>query len=63
MLKAAILDDYQGVALKYADWAAVSKDVDVKVFSAPIGDDGAVLKALQGSAIGNMMRALRPFTR
>lgn len=63
MLKAAILDDYQNVALKLADWSAVAKDVEVKVFNASLGDDDAVIKALQGFAIVNMMRERTPFTR
>jgi D-3-phosphoglycerate dehydrogenase len=63
MLRAAILDDYQNVALKLADWSAISKDVDVKVFTAPLGDDDAVIKALQGFAIVNMMRERTPFNR
>jgi phosphoglycerate dehydrogenase-like enzyme len=63
MLKAAILDDYQNVALKLADWSAVAKDVEVKVFNAPLGDDNAVIKALQGFTVINMMRERTPFTR
>jgi phosphoglycerate dehydrogenase-like enzyme len=63
MVKAAILDDYQNVALKFADWSAVSKDVEVKVFNAPIGGDDAVIKALQGFTIVNMMRERTPFNR
>src|SRR5476651_104350 len=63
MLRAAILDDYQNVALKLADWSSISKDVEVKVFNAPLGDDDAVIKALQGFAIVNMMRERTPFMR
>ena len=63
MLRAAILDDYQNVALKLADWSPVAKDVEVKVFNAPIGDDNAVIKALQGFTIINMMRERTPFNR
>jgi D-3-phosphoglycerate dehydrogenase len=63
MVKAAILDDYQNVALKFADWSTVSKDVEVKVFNAPIGGDDAVIKALQGFTIVNMMRERTPFNR
>jgi D-3-phosphoglycerate dehydrogenase len=63
MVKAAILDDYQNVALKMTDWSSVAKDVEVKVFSTPLGDDDAVIKALQGFAIVNMMRERTPFTR
>src|SRR5664280_1570588 len=63
MVRAAILDDYQNVALKVADWSTVAKDVEVKVFNAPLGDDNAVIKALQGFAIVNMMRERTPFSR
>ena len=63
MLRAAILDDYQNVALKLADWSPIAKDVEVKVFTAPIGDDDAVIKTLQGFAIVNMMRERTPFLR
>ena len=63
MVRAAILDDYQKVALKFADWSAIAKDVEVKVFNAPLGDDSAVIKRLQGFAIVNMMRERTPFNR
>ena len=63
MVRAAILDDYQNVALKMADWSSVAKDVEIKVFSTPLGDDDAVIKALQGFTIVNMMRERTPFTR
>ena len=63
MLRAAILDDYQNVALRLTDWSPVAKDVEVKVFNAPIGDDNAVIKALQGFTIINMMRERTPFNR
>jgi D-3-phosphoglycerate dehydrogenase len=63
MVRAAILDDYQNVALKMADWSSVAKDVEVKVFSTPLGDDDAVIKTLQGFTIVNMMRERTPFTR
>jgi phosphoglycerate dehydrogenase-like enzyme len=63
MVRAAILDDYQNVALKLADWSPVNKDVEVKVFNAPLGDDNAVIKALQGFTIVNMMRERTPFNR
>ena len=63
MLRAAILDDYQNVALKLADWSSIAKEVEVKVFTAPIGDDDAVIKTLQGFAIVNMMRERTPFNR
>jgi phosphoglycerate dehydrogenase-like enzyme len=63
MIRAAILDDYQNVALKLADWSPIAKSVEVKVFNAPLGDDDAVIKALQGFAVVNMMRERTPFLR
>jgi D-3-phosphoglycerate dehydrogenase len=63
MLRAAILDDYQNCALTLADWSGIAKEVEVKVFTKPIGDDDAVIKALQGFAIVNMMRERTPFNR
>ena len=63
MVRAAILDDYQNVALKLADWSPIAKDVEVKVFNAPLGGDDAVIKALQGFAIVDMMRERTPFPR
>ena len=36
-MKLAVLDDYQGVALKYADWRAL-KGVEVAVFDKPLDD-------------------------
>jgi len=63
MVRAAILDDYQNVALKLADWSPIAKDVEVKVFNAPLGGDDAVIKALQGFAVVSMMRERTPFNR
>ena len=63
MVRAAILDDYQNIALKLADWSTIAKEVDVKVFNAPLGNDEAVIKALQGFAVISMMRERTPFLR
>jgi D-3-phosphoglycerate dehydrogenase len=35
MIRAAILDDYQNVAMSFADWSPIAKDVEVKVFTEP----------------------------
>ena len=63
MVRAAILDDYQNVAMKFADWSGISKDVEIKVFSAPLDGPDAVIKALQGFAIVVGMRERTPFPR
>ena len=38
--RCAILDDYQNVALKLADWSKLAGDVDIKVFNQPFETAG-----------------------
>ncbi|HEY6259186.1 MAG TPA: D-2-hydroxyacid dehydrogenase family protein [Xanthobacteraceae bacterium] len=61
--RCAILDDYQNVALKMADWSKVASDLDIKVFNEPLGASEAVARALQGFAIVVAMRERTPFPR
>jgi phosphoglycerate dehydrogenase-like enzyme len=61
--RCAILDDYQSVALKMADWSKVMPDLDIKVFSEPMGSPEEVARALQGFAIVVAMRERTPFPR
>ncbi len=61
--RCAILDDYQSVALKMADWSKVAGDLDIEVFSAPLSGPEAVAEALQGFAIICAMRERTPFPR
>ena len=61
MLRAAILDDYQDVAMKLADWGPIKKDVEIKVFNAPFASQAEAIKALQGFAIVVGMRERTPF--
>jgi phosphoglycerate dehydrogenase-like enzyme len=61
--RCAILDDYQSVALKMADWSKVMGDLDIKVFSEPMGAPEEVARALQGFAIICAMRERTPFPR
>jgi phosphoglycerate dehydrogenase-like enzyme len=63
MVKAAILDDYQNVALKLADWSPVAKDLDITVFDKPFAGPDEAIKALQGFAIIVGMRERTPFPR
>jgi phosphoglycerate dehydrogenase-like enzyme len=62
-VKAAILDDYQNVALSYADWSPVKKDLDITVFNKPFASEAEAIKALQGFAIVVGMRERTPFPR
>ena len=61
--RCAILDDYQNVALSYADWSKVAGDVEVKVFNQPFKNKEEVHRALQGFQIIAMMRERTAFLR
>src|SRR5499427_280684 len=61
--RCAILDDYQNVALKAADWSRVSGDLDIKVFNAHLGGEDKVIAALQGFDIVCAMRERTAFPR
>ncbi len=63
MVRAAILDDYQNVALKLADWSKLAKDVEIKVFDKPFASQDEAIKALQGFAVVVGMRERTPFPR
>ncbi|MGB9319651.1 MAG: D-2-hydroxyacid dehydrogenase family protein [Pseudolabrys sp.] len=63
MFRAAVLDDYQNVALTFADWSPITRDVEVKVFDKPFANKAEVIKALQGFAIIVGMRERTPFPR
>ena len=62
-LRCAILDDYQNVALKLADWSKLKGDVEVKVFNEHLGGPADVIAALKGFAIVVAMRERTPFPR
>src|SRR5262245_13079886 len=62
-MRCAILDDYQNVALKSADWSTVAGELDFKVFTAPLGNDEAVIHALKDFSIICAMRERTRFSR
>jgi phosphoglycerate dehydrogenase-like enzyme len=62
-VRCAILDDYQNVALAFADWTKVSRDVDIKVFNEHLGNADQVIAALKGFAIVCAMRERTAFSR
>ena len=62
-MRAAILDDYQNVAMAFADWSPIAKDVEIKVFSKPFANQDEAIKALQGFEIIVGMRERTPFPR
>jgi len=61
VLKCAILDDYQGVALEMADWGRLSGRVETTVLDRHLGDEAAVADALADFEIVVAMRERTPF--
>ncbi|KAK9372646.1 D-isomer specific 2-hydroxyacid dehydrogenase [Lipomyces chichibuensis] len=62
-LKLAILDDYQSVALKIADWTPViDAGVDITVFNDTIQDEDALVARLEPFTILCIMRERTPFS-
>lgn len=59
----AVLDDYQDVALRMADWSKLTGDAEVKVFNAPLGAEAQVAAALKGFSIVCAMRERTQLTR
>ena len=45
-MKIAILDDYQNVALKMADWSPLKGKADITVFNQHLGDAHNVVQTL-----------------
>jgi D-3-phosphoglycerate dehydrogenase len=62
-LRCAILDDYQNVVLKVADWSKVKGDVEFTVFTEHLGGPEAVVAALQGFQIIVAMRERTGFPK
>ena len=63
MVRIAVLDDYQNVALKMADWSQVSSQAEVIVFDDHLADSGAVAERLKDFEIVCAMRERTPFPR
>ena len=62
-LRCAILDDYQNVALKFADWSPLKDKIDIAVFDKPFASQDAAIRALQDFEIVCAMRERTPFPR
>ncbi len=61
--RCAVLDDYQKVALTYADWSKITNDVEVTVFDQPFKNTEEVHRSLKGFQIIVMMRERTAFLR
>src|SRR5271156_2441155 len=62
-LRCAILDDYQNVVLKLADWSKVKGDIEIKVFNEHLGGPDKVIAALKGFQIVVAMRERTGFPK
>src|SRR5277367_980528 len=63
MLRIAVLDDYQGIALKLADWRAVAQRAHIDVFSDHLADADAVVARLLPYDVICVMRERTPLRR
>ena len=62
--RCAIIDDYQNVALKLADWSKITKDVEIKVFTEAVRrSDADTIRDLKDFDIVVMMRERTRFPR
>src|SRR5215475_3072257 len=62
-IKIAILDDYQNVALRMADWSALATRADIAVFHDHITDLEALVERLAPFDILCVMRERTPLPR
>jgi D-3-phosphoglycerate dehydrogenase len=62
-LRVAILDDYQNVALKFADWSPLKDKIGITVFDKPFASQEEAIRALQDFEIVCAMRERTPFPR
>jgi phosphoglycerate dehydrogenase-like enzyme len=60
-MRAAVLDDYQGVALSLADWGSLPKEVDVEIFRDHVADREELVSRLRPFEILVAMRERTPF--
>jgi phosphoglycerate dehydrogenase-like enzyme len=63
VMKIAILDDYQNVALTMADWSRVESKAEITVFTDHVGEPDAVVARLQPFDVVCVMRERTPLSR
>jgi phosphoglycerate dehydrogenase-like enzyme len=62
-VRCAVLDDYQNVVLKVADWSPVKSDVDLRIFDQHLGGPDNVIAALKDFEVVVAMRERTGFPR
>src|SRR4051812_29817380 len=63
MLHIAVLDDYQGVSGRYADWSSLPEPAEVTVFGDHLDDADALVDRLSPFEVVVAMRERTPFPR
>lgn len=63
MVRVAVLDDYQNVALEMADWSSLPSYVKIEVFQDHLKEEDAVAERLRDFEIVMAMRERTPFQR
>jgi phosphoglycerate dehydrogenase-like enzyme len=63
MMRVAILDDYQGVALTLADWQSLHPQAQMQAFADHLDDRGALARRLHAFDCVVLMRERTPFPR
>jgi hypothetical protein len=62
-MNVAILDDYQKVALRLADWSGVRRCAEISVFNDHVTDSSAVVERLRPFDVICVMPERTPLTR
>ena len=62
-MKVVILDDYQNVALRMADWSSVASRAEITVFTDHVADPDAVIERLMPFDVICVMRERTPLSR
>ena len=60
-MKIAILDDYQNIALKLADWSTLARRAEITVFNDHIADPAAIIDRLLPFDVVCVMRNARRY--
>ena len=63
MIKIAVLDDYQEVALQMADWKSLPSEAEVIVFKNHLSDENDISKRLEQFEVVSAMRERTPFPK
>ena len=61
LIRCAIIDDYQNVALKLADWSELQGQIDITIFDQPFASSSDAIKALKDFDIICAMRERTSF--